>query len=315
MLTFNEYTTINNNCSDNKQLSDAINSVSNAALEESSVISHEIKNHAAYLKTCYQLLSSRNDELRSNKFWNNMGSTIDELVNYLERTSAYRYSFKQSETVSCTLSDIINTINEYIKSRYNGLITLDTSNISPECNSALIYASSHFLNISLKEIIDNAYEAAGESNCNTYGSDGSNNKNDTNTNNNNDDNSNNSNNAADTFINNTSRKCILILSAIISSDIKGKLLLSISSNETDNLSSIYQLNNISSCFNNDINDNNCNRPGLKSKLCKPFYTTRKGHAGLGLSIVNQICLLSGIDWNIVSDNDVVTTVFAFNLQN
>ena len=115
MLTFNEYTTISNNCSDNKQLSDAINSVCSAALEESSVISHEIKNQAAYLKTCYQLLSSRNDELRSNKFWNNMGSTIDELVNYLERTSIYRYSFKQSETVSCTLSDIINNINEYIK--------------------------------------------------------------------------------------------------------------------------------------------------------------------------------------------------------
>lgn len=223
MLTFNEYTTISNNCSDNKQLSDAINSVCSAALEESSVISHEIKNQAAYLKTCYQLLSSRNDELRSNKFWNNMGSTIDELVNYLERTSIYRYSFKQSETVSCTLSDIINNINEYIKSRYNGLIALDTSDISLECSSASIYASSHYLNIALKEIIDNAYEAASE--------------------------------------------------------------------------------------------RNCNRPGLKSKLCKPFYTTHKGHTGLGLSIVNQICLLSGIDWNIISDNDVVTTVFAFNLQN
>ena len=181
MLTFNEYTTISNNCSDNKQLSDAINSVCSAALEESSVISHEIKNQAAYLKTCYQLLSSRNDELRSNKFWNNMGSTIDELVNYLERTSIYRYSFKQSETVSCTLSDIINNINEYIKSRYNGLIALDTSNISLECSSASIYASSHYLNIALKEIIDNAYEAASERNCNN---------------------------------------CILILSAIMSPDIK-----------------------------------------------------------------------------------------------
>lgn len=276
MLTFNEYTTISNNCSDNKQLSDAINSVCSAALEESSVISHEIKNQAAYLKTCYQLLSSRNDELRSNKFWNNMGSTIDELVNYLERTSIYRYSFKQSETVSCTLSDIINNINEYIKSRYNGLIALDTSNISLECSSASIYASSHYLNIALKEIIDNAYEAASERNCNN---------------------------------------CILILSAIMSPYIKDKLILSIGSNKTNNGSSIYQPDNISSCINNDINDNNCNRPGLKSKLCKPFYTTHKGHTGLGLSIVNQICLLSGIDWNIISDNDVVTTVFAFNLQN
>ena len=276
MLTFNEYTTISNNCSDNKQLSDAINSVCSAALEESSVISHEIKNQAAYLKTCYQLLSSRNDELRSNKFWNNMGSTIDELVNYLERTSIYRYSFKQSEMVSCTLSDIINNINEYIKSRYNGLITIDTSDISLECSSASIYASSHYLNIALKEIIDNAYEAASERNCNN---------------------------------------CILILSAIMSPDIKDKLILSIGSNKTNNGSSIYQPDNISSCINNGINDNNCNRPGLKSKLCKPFYTTHKGHTGLGLSIVNQICLLSGIDWNIISDNDVVTTVFAFNLQN
>ena len=101
----------------------------------------------------------------------------------------------------------------------------------------------------------------------------------------------------------------------MSPDIKDKLILSIGSNKTNNGSSIYQPDNIRYCINNDINDNNCNRPGLKSKLCKPFYTTHKGHTGLGLSIVNQICLLSGIDWNIISDNDVVTTVFAFNLQN
>lgn len=91
--------------------------------------------------------------------WEIIGGVVGESLSaYADksRTSIYRYSFKQSETVSCTLSDIINNINEYIKSRYNGLIALDTSNISLECSSASIYASSHYLNIALKEIIVNA---------------------------------------------------------------------------------------------------------------------------------------------------------------
>ena len=205
-----------------------------------------------------------------------MGSTIDELVNYLERTSIYRYSFKQSETVSCTLSDIINNINEYIKSRYNGLIALDTSDISLECSSASIYASSHYLNIALKEIIDNAYEAASERNCNN---------------------------------------CILILSAIMSPDIKDKLILSIGSNKPITAALFTSLTISAPALTMTLMIITVTDLDLKCKLCKPFYTTHKGHTGLGLSIVNQICLLSGIDWNIISDNDVVTTVFAFNLQN
>ena len=93
MFNKNEYDTIVTNCQNNKELSDALSSLRNESSKELSVISHEIKNYAAYLKTCYQFISFKKEILMYNKFWNNMDTTINELVEYINRTSLYIYIF------------------------------------------------------------------------------------------------------------------------------------------------------------------------------------------------------------------------------
>ena len=97
MFNKEEYDTIVSECKKSSKLSSALSDLRKDSLEELSVVSHEIKNYAAYLKTSYQFISHKNSELKDNKFWNNMGTTIDELVGYMNRTSLYRYSFKDSE--------------------------------------------------------------------------------------------------------------------------------------------------------------------------------------------------------------------------
>lgn len=43
-----------------------------------------------------------------------MGTTIDELVGYMNRTSLYRYSFKDSEMVECNIKELLERIKTYI---------------------------------------------------------------------------------------------------------------------------------------------------------------------------------------------------------
>ena len=78
--------------------------------------------YAAYLKTSYQFIARKTPDLKDNKFWNNMGVTIDELVEYMNRTSLYRYSFKDSEINEYKVSDILDIVNKYINKKYTDKI-------------------------------------------------------------------------------------------------------------------------------------------------------------------------------------------------
>ena len=119
MFNKEEYDTIVSECKKNSKLSSALSDLRKDSLEELSVVSHEIKNYAAYLKTSYQFISHKNSELKDNKFWNNMGTTIDELVGYMNRTSLYRYSFKDSEMIECNVKELLERIKTYIGKKYS----------------------------------------------------------------------------------------------------------------------------------------------------------------------------------------------------
>ena len=119
MFNKEEYDTIVSECKKSSKLSSALSDLRKDSLEELSVVSHEIKNYAAYLKTSYQFISHKNSELKDNKFWNNMGTTIDELVGYMNRTSLYRYSFKDSEMIECNVKELLERIKTYIGKKYS----------------------------------------------------------------------------------------------------------------------------------------------------------------------------------------------------
>ncbi len=291
MFNKEEYDTIVSICNKNEKLSCTLSDLRETSLDELSVVSHEIKNYAAYLKTSYQFISRKNSELKDNKFWNNMGATINELVEYMNRTSLYRYSFKDSETIKCSVSGILERIVKYIDKKYsdndynnngysnrdydnkdydekdydeknydkkqytnsrnNSKILLKTELVNTDENTAF-YISSHLLTLGINELIDNAYEAATDNVCETITS---------------------------------------VQLGVRISNYNDRIILSVinhSNYEPDD--SLLISNNANTCTYN------------LSKLCTPFFTTKENHTGLGLSSVYQMCILSGTEFNMTYNN-------------
>ena len=60
-------------------------------------------------------------------------------------------------------------------------------------------------------------------------------------------------------------------------------------------------------------DSNNNRNYNMARLCEPFFTTKEKHTGLGLSIVNQMCILSGAALSMTynTDTHMTTAYIAF----
>lgn len=292
MITKKEYDTITAGCLKDSELANALSKLRTDSLDELSVISHETKNYAAYLKTTYQFLSRKNDTLKDNKFWNNMGDTINELVEYMNRTSLYRYSFKDSEITSCKVSDIKDRIYAYIGKRYNDSIVLNTSYVNVSDDSSFLI-SSYMLTYGINEIIDNAYEGAVDT------ADIINAK-------------------ADNNNDNGSVSCQSIrLELSIQAD-NNRIILSIS-NKTANMP---DENMLCTADNYNNHSDNSNTAGISvdnnigriyhydmNRLCTPFFTTKEKHTGLGLSIVSQMCLLSDTSLDMIYDSNTgITTV-------
>lgn len=267
MFNENEYQTIISNCQKDDNLANALSTLRSESLEELSVVSHEIKNYAAYLKTSYQFIARKTPDLKDNKFWNNMGVTIDELVEYMNRTSLYRYSFKDSEINEYKVSDILDIVNKYINKKYTDkvIISADTSGVVALSDTHFLI-SSHLLTSGIGEIIDNAYEAAL---------------------------------AASSPDNTTAYTPVKLCIGFSEQD--DRIVMSISGlSDTSSDESIYA-------------DSNNNRNYNMNRLCEPFFTTKEKHTGLGLSIVNQMCILSGAALSMTynTDTHMTTAYIAF----
>lgn len=269
MFNKKEYDTIVSECGKDNELSAALSDLRKDSLDELSVMSHEIKNYAAYLKTSYQFISRKNSELKDNKFWNNMGTTIDELVEYMNRTSLYRYSFKDSEIVECSVKELIERIRKYIAGKYSNSNKQHSSN--EPCNEACIendllnirlinadentifHISSHLLTLGINELIDNAYEACSEKQP-----------------------------AIQIKISCDNNLIHLsILNPSYNEPDKSLLINNQDYDSSDNTLDITNITDTSDIYSYDL-----------TKLCTPFFTTKENHTGLGLSSIYQMCILN-----------------------
>lgn len=275
MFTKNEYNVIKACCENNNELSDALLALRTDALEELSITSHEIKNYAAYLKTAYQYISRKNNELMDNRFWNNMGTTIDELIKYMNRTALYRYSFNNSEITACTIQSLIERVTMYAGQKYADKLVLNINSVDAHHSSAF-YISTQLLTLGINELIDNAYEAASG-----------------------------------------------VASGVTSdaASIQPPVQLCITIREQDNNILLSISNTSDSTPDNLLINSSCDKSGDSnvysydlSHISRPFFTTKEGHAGLGLSGVCQMCILSGTEFSLTYNTALRTTTAGLTLK-
>lgn len=159
MMTSNNYHIIQSLKETNPQAYQAITETLDAHLETLSFASHEIKNMIAFMNSSYQFISMKHPETSEFKFWNQFGTNIDNMINFMDRTSAYRYCMKPTlELVN--ISDILYCLPDKADTRHPDTSREFKYNMQTGINrSAHVMADYNHLLMAFNEIIDNCYDA------------------------------------------------------------------------------------------------------------------------------------------------------------
>lgn len=121
-----------------------------------SIASHEILNHLSFIGSSYQIISSKYPETKDFKFWDNLGTSINELTELMQRTSLCRYCvFPQKAPV--LINDILYQLPDEADNRYPNEERLFSFNV--EDKKIEIDADSEHILIAFNELISNSYDA------------------------------------------------------------------------------------------------------------------------------------------------------------
>lgn len=221
MLSREEYLSLHRLKETDAALYSLLAHVHEESMAELSTASHDINNYAATLKTAHQFITKKTPCLQEQTYWNKMGDTIDKLIEYMNRTSLYRYCFRPADCENIVLEEILYSIPDYLDEKYTGERSFS---FNIEKNLPLIHAERMLIETAIREAACNAYEASNE-----------------------------------------------------------KSELGITCVCIDNHIRINISNQAANPPENGIDYN-------IEKLCRPFYTDKDNHAGLGLSIIHQTCL-------------------------
>lgn len=205
---------------------------------EVSFASHEIKNQLSFIRSSYQLISRKHPESENFSFWPELGNSINTLIEFMERTSLYRYSSK-ANPANMNITSLLYSLPDLMDERFPSEIRrfcFDT-----DVRSITIYGDYERLVIAFTELLANACEAS------QY--------NDT----------------------------IYINSRI--DDQNKHVTITLTNPGTINVPSVTD----------PLTDTEA---PLTQQLCTPFYTDKKSHAGLGLSIIYQICCTHNAEFHI-----------------
>ena len=136
---------------------DFINNLLKQQRDEVSFASHEIKNQLSFLRSSYQLISRKYPETKEFSFWSQLGASVDTLIDFMERTSLYRYSFKAAFS-DISITKLLYSLPDIMDERFPNETRLFSFDI--DIRDIIIEADCERLSIAFSEILANAYEAS-----------------------------------------------------------------------------------------------------------------------------------------------------------
>lgn len=228
MLNMNDYQLLEKYKVENPELARILNSLEKDRQAELSTISHELKNIASTLNSSSQFVEEKMPSVLTLESWNRIHSIIEYFIEYMNKTSDYRYSMVDKPVTDVSINELLFTLPDFLDDHFenNCEFEFDTSDIPS------IKGNSDHLLMLFKELAINAAEAClrkGTIKIHTYNDD-------------------------------------------------KEIYIEI----------INELNDFP--FEDDETTSSDIEYWDLETIAAPFYTEKKRHIGLGLSILHQICL-------------------------
>lgn len=196
------------------------------------IASHKLKNMISFVSSSYQLISIQHPESLDFDFWNEIGTALEDMVTFMEKTSLCRYCLKP-EFNSISINEILYNIPDETDELYPDSDRLFDFHI--DHREMLVSGDAAQLTSAFKEITANCYDV-------------------------------------------TSDGDTITISAVPNAD-NSRVTITITN--TGHFPEIY-LHKPGSL------ESTVHTPTDASILCKPFYTTKEKHFGIGLTIVGLV---------------------------
>lgn len=151
-----DYDALNRLKEESPKLKELLDKETAAHYKNLSIASHEILNHLSFIGSSYQIISSKYPETKDFKFWDNMGTSINKLTEFMQRTSLCRYCvFPQKSPV--LINEILYQLPDEADNRYPDEDRLFSFNV--EDKKIEINADREHILIAFNELIANSYDA------------------------------------------------------------------------------------------------------------------------------------------------------------
>lgn len=118
--------------------------------------SHDIKNIISTMGSSFQFLEAKHPETSNFRFWNELGESIHFLIEFMDQTSAYRYSIS-ADKKSISLEELLFSIPDHM----DELFANESRNFEFDIDANLptIIGDPEKINLAIIELVKNAFEA------------------------------------------------------------------------------------------------------------------------------------------------------------